>query len=181
MLDARSGVPSDERLKALAGVHKGGGLVAFKSGDGIRWKRLHAKPVITSGDFALDSQNVSFWSESERCYVCYFRSWNTPHGRLRTISRTTSQDYIAWSKPVALEPNFPGEHLYTSQTHPYFRAPHIYIALPTRFHPQRGASTDIMFMTARGSRPYDRTFREAFIRPGLAPSRWGNRSATTRP
>jgi hypothetical protein len=70
----------------------------------------------------------------------------------------------------------PGEHLYTSQTHPYFRAPHIYIATPTRFHQERGESTDILFMTARGNAPYDRTFREAFIRPGLDPERWGNRS-----
>lgn len=31
-------------------------------------------------------------------------------------------------------------------------------------------------MTARGDAPYDRTFREAFIRPGLDPARWGNRS-----
>jgi hypothetical protein len=31
-------------------------------------------------------------------------------------------------------------------------------------------------MTTRGGNPYDRTFREAFIRPGLDPDRWGNRS-----
>ena len=31
-------------------------------------------------------------------------------------------------------------------------------------------------MTTRGANPYDRTFREAFIRPGLDPERWGNRS-----
>ncbi|NQT14661.1 MAG: hypothetical protein HQ582_18030, partial [Planctomycetes bacterium] len=70
----------------------------------------------------------------------------------------------------------PGEHLYTSGTHPYFRAPHIYIALATRFLPDRGSSTDIMFMTSRGKDEYDRTFLEAFIRPGLDPSKWGNRS-----
>jgi hypothetical protein len=75
-----------------------------------------------------------------------------------------------------MQPNFPGEHLYTTLTHPYFRAPHIYIATPTRFHPERGESTDILFMTARGSAPFDRTFRQAFIRPGLDPDRWGNRS-----
>jgi hypothetical protein len=77
---------------------------------------------------------------------------------------------------VQLKPNFPGEHIYTTLTHPYFRAPHIYIATPTRFHPERGESTDILFMTTRGGNPYDRTFREAFIRPGLDPDRWGNRS-----
>lgn len=175
-IDVRPGVDPKRRLKALAGVHKGGGLVAFTSEDGIRWTRLQEAPVIATKDFAFDSQNVAFWSELEQRYVCYFRSWNTPHGKLRSISRTTSQDFVQWSEPEALHPNFPGEHLYTSQTHPYFRAPHIYIAMPTRFHPGRGESTDILFMTARGDAPYDRTFREAFIRPGLDPARWGNRS-----
>lgn len=175
-LDVRPGVNTQQRFKALAGVHKGGGLIAFTSEDGIRWARMQDAPVITLKDFAFDSQNVSFWSESEQLYVCYFRTWNTPHGNLRTISRTTSQDFVRWSEPVALHPNFAGEHLYTSQTHPYFRAPHIYIAMPTRFHPGRGESTDILFMTARSEAPYDRTFREAFIRPGLDPARWGNRS-----
>jgi hypothetical protein len=92
------------------------------------------------------------------------------------VSRATSDDFLHWTEPVPMNPNFSGEHLYTTLTHPYFRAPHIYVALPTRFHPERGNSTDIMFMTARGDQPYDRTFREAFIRPGIDPDRWGNRS-----
>jgi len=175
-LDRRPEVEKDQRFKALAGVHKGGGLCAFVSGDGIRWRKLKDEPVITSEDFAFDSQNVSFWSESEGCYVCYFRTWKTPHGSLRTISRTTSTDFLNWSPAVAMAPNLPGEHLYTSGTHPYFRAAHIYIALPTRFLPDRGSSTDIMFMTSRGGNKYDRTFLEAFIRPGLDPNKWGNRS-----
>jgi hypothetical protein len=110
----------------------------------------------------------------ENCYVCYFRHFLDK--KLRSVCRTTSPDYLNWSEPVALKPNFPGEHIYTTLTHPYFRAPHIYIATPTRFFPDRGESTDIMFMTARGPGPFDRTFREAFIRPGLDPQRWGNRS-----
>jgi hypothetical protein len=106
--------------------------------------------------------------------VCYFRHFLD--GKLRSVCRTTSPDFVTWSEPAPLKPNFPGEHLYTTLTHPYFRAPHIYIALPTRFHPGRGESTDILFMTARGLGPFDRTFREALIRPGLDPARWGNRS-----
>lgn len=108
----------------------------------------------------------------------YQRQWTHPiPGRYRSISRTTSKDFLNWTEPVAMAPNLPGEHLYTSQTHPYFRAPHIYIALPTRFHPERGESTDILFMTTRaGSDRFDRLFTEAFIRPGLDPHRWRNRS-----
>lgn len=176
-LDARPGTPRSERFKALGGTKGSGGLYAFASPDGVHWRKLRDKPVITSTDYAFDSQNVSFWSEAESRYVCYFRSWRTPHGRLRTVSRTTSEDFLRWAPPVPTNPNRPGEHLYTSQTHPYFRAPHIYIALPTRFMPNRGNSTDILFMAARaGDVGFARLFVEAFIRPGLDPARWGNRA-----
>ena len=194
--DTRPGADSDARFKALAG-HPGyerrvraDGLHSFASADGIHWRRTSDEPVIPydpAWPHGFDSQNVSFWSEAEQLYVCYFRTWLTQHGKLRTISRTTSPDFENWSKPVAMEPNLPGEHLYTNQTHPYFRAPHIYIALPTRFVPGRGDSpkydkkddnaTDILFMSTRaGSTKYDRVFTGAFIRPGLDPARWRNRS-----
>ena len=173
-LDQRPNVPASERFKALAGTVKSG-LAAFVSADGIHWKKLRPEPVVTyTKEYAFDSQNVSFWSVSEGCYVCYFRHFLDK--KLRSVCRTTSPDFVNWSEPVPLKPNFPGEHIYTTLTHPYFRAPHIYIATPTRFHPERGQSTDILFMTARGNSRYDRTFREAFIRPGLDPERWGNRS-----
>jgi hypothetical protein len=73
--------------------------------------------------------------------------------------------------------NLPGEHLYTSGTQPYFRAPHLYIALATRFQTGRSAITDIVLMSTRpGSDRYDRDFKEAFIRPGLGQEYWGDRS-----
>jgi hypothetical protein len=173
-LDTRPGVSPAQRFKALAGTVKSS-LVAFVSADGIHWRKLRPEAVITyTKEHAFDSQNVSFWSESEKCYICYFRHFLDK--TLRSVCRTTSEDFIKWSEPVPLKPNFPGEHLYTTVTHPYFRAPHIYIALPTRLHVDRGESTDILFMTARGNSPFDRTFRGAFIRPGLDPMRWGNRS-----
>jgi hypothetical protein len=218
LLDTRPGVAASERFKALAGHPgyqrkvKAGGLWAFVSADGIHWRKREDGPAIPydrSWSHAFDSQNVSFWSEAEGQYVCYFRTW-APYrgklrsvagapspeapagnleaghdGQLRTISRTTSVDFRYWSAPVAMNPNLPGEHLYTSQTHPYFRAPHVYIALPTRYtagqlgeqktDPMLG-STDILFMTSRaGSTAFDRLFTEAFIRPGLDPKRWASR------
>jgi hypothetical protein len=128
-----------------------------------------------SGD-RYDSQNVSFWSEVEGCYVCYYRTLAEPGGE-RTIGRATSDDYIHWNRSAFLSPHSPGEHLYTNQTHPYFRAPHIYIAFPTRFIPERNSSTDILFMATRaGSDHFERLFSEAIIRPGPDPERWGNRS-----
>src|SRR5437899_5169192 len=56
--------------------------------------------------------------------------------KYRWIGRATSDDFVHWSQVVPMDPGAaPFEHLYTSQTHPYFRAPHIYIAFPRRFLP----------------------------------------------
>lgn len=175
-LDIRRGVPKKQKFKALAGIHPDG-VFAFESEDGIHWKKIQDKAVISSEKFAFDSQSIAFWSVVENAYVCYFRSWQTPHGKLRTISRTTSKDFLNWTEAIATNPNLPGEHLYTSQLHPYFRAPHIYIAIATRFMQERGSSTDLLFMSSRaGSARFDRLFTEAFIRPGMDEERWGNRS-----
>jgi len=197
-LDMRPGIPGAERYKALAGT-RGSGLHAFASGDGIHWRKLADAPAIPHnpelhGGNAFDSQNVSFWSEAEGCYVCYFRHFRTPQGSLRTISRATSPDFLSWTDESAAfqAPNLPGEELYTSQTHPYFRATHIYLAFPTRFtfgqvkgdpvQDENGkvlnqGSTDVLFMTTRaGAHAYDRLFTEAFIRPGLDPAGWENRA-----
>jgi hypothetical protein len=186
-LDRRPGVPADEKYKALGGLayqpHKQhqdvrsrrgpGGLKAFASPDGIRWKRLREEAVIPEqwGKY-FDSQNAAFWSEHEQCYLCYFRIFDPG----RSIARTTSTDFLHWTPPTPLKPNAPGEELYTSCTQPYFRAPHIYVALPTRFVAKRGAATDIALLTSRGSPRYDRTFMESFIRPGLGKSGWANRA-----
>lgn len=197
-LDTRPGVDPAERYKAVAGYPGGGnklglkksgiGLFGFVSPDGITWtKKNEIIPYRPEWRHAFDSPNVAFWSEAEQRYVCYFRTWTEP-GRLRSISRATSPDFVNWSDPVDMHPNRPGEHLYTSGTHPYVRAPHIYLALPTRFVPLAKDSadtvqdnvTDVLFMTSRaGSNQYDRTFLEPFIRPGLDPKRWTNRANYT--
>ncbi len=196
-LDDRPGVPADERYKAVAGCasmpdDKERGipkrsLFAFVSADGIDWEqRNEIIPFRNEWRHAFDSSNLAFWSEAEGLYLCYFRTW-TKEGNLRSVSRSTSPDFVTWSDPVALDPNLPGEHLYTTNTHPYVRAPHIYIALPTRFVRNRGNaptynrkesnSTDILFMSKRaGSAHYDRLFTEAFIPPGRDPDLWGNRA-----
>jgi hypothetical protein len=192
-LDARPGVPADERFKALGGTKKSG-LIAYVSADGIRWKKLQQEPVFTEGIF--DSQNVSFWSESEKCYLCYFRTWSgTGYKGFRSVSRTTSKDFVHWTAPVEMSfGGTPREHIYTNQTHPYFRAPHIYLAIAARFMPGRQVlseeqarqlnvnpnyfkdCSDAVLMTSRGGNVYDRTFMEGFIRPGIGLQNWVSRS-----
>tara|TARA_R110002049_G_scaffold131500_3_gene290250 strand:- start:5218 stop:6558 length:1341 start_codon:yes stop_codon:yes gene_type:complete len=166
---------SQYKYKALSGTNDTDGLFYFFSNDGIKYKNYKNEPVIKHDPdyYEFDSQNFAFWSETENTYVCYFR--RLING-LRSFSRTTSKDFEHWSKPVNIFPNFEGEHLYTSGIQPYFRAPHIYIGLPTRFFPENGNSTDIVFISSRDGIKFDRTFKEAFIRPGLKGERWGNRS-----
>ncbi len=186
-IDTRPGVPETEKYKALGGLayqpnqhlevrkRRGpGGLKAFVSPDGIHWKPLQADPVIPEawGKY-FDSQNYAFWSESEQAYVCYFRRFIKGY---RGIARTTSQDFIHWTPFQEMHANLPNEHLYTACTQPYFRAPHIYFALPTRFMAKRGSATDILFMSARGAAPFDREFTQSFIRPGIGKDGWANRA-----
>jgi alpha-tubulin suppressor-like RCC1 family protein len=177
-LDTNPDADPQERFKALDGLGTpwSSGLAAWASPDGVQWEWLQSA-VITGAPF--DSQNVAFWSEAENMYVCYFRNYRRG---VRTIWRVTSRDFLNWSDPEELHPNLPGEHFYTNQTHPYFRAPHIYIALPARFAETDEGNVgtgDIMFMTSRGGAPYERLFKESFIRPGLDLARWASRGNYT--
>lgn len=202
-LDTNPACPPDQKYKAVAGTAKSG-LVAWVSPDGIHWKKLREEAVFRKG--AFDSQNVAFWSEAEQCYLLYFRVFTggtadekvwQPKG-FRTVARTTSKDFINWTEPQRM--NFgdtPAEHLYTNNTHAYFRAPHLYIATPMRFMPSRKVLTDeqaaslgvkkgysggcaeAVFISSRGGNNYDRTFMEAWIRPGTDLGNWASRAGLT--
>lgn len=193
-LDTGPNVPPEERFKAVGGVHARG-LELFASADGLRWRLLRRVEGVTG---AFDSQNVVFWSELERCYVMYFRTWSTgvAYTGKREISRVTSPDLVTWSPPARMTfGDAPFEELYTQQTQPYFRAPHLYVAFPSRFLPDRRVLSaaefadagiwersrtdginDGVFMSSRGGSAYDRTFLEAFVRPGPDRQNWSPRN-----
>lgn len=192
-LDTKPGIPADERYKALGGTSKIG-LIAFASPDGIHWKKMQEEPVIKDGKF--DSQNVAFWSETEQCYVSHFRIWTKEgYSGFRSVGRAVSNDFINWSATTPMTfGETPMEHLYTNQTHPYFRAPHIYISIAARFMKNRQVvndeeaealnvnpkyyrdCSDAVFMTSRGGNVYDRTFMEGFICPGIGLKNWVSRT-----
>lgn len=204
--DEHAGVPADEKFKALGGTMQGGGLIAWKSADGFRWEKLAEQPVITQAmvpyKYMFDSMNVPFWSEEEKKYLAYYRVFE---GGIRRIVRSESADFIKWSPPVLMEYRNPEmeapiEHLYTNQTHPYFRAPHLYVAIAARFMPGRRVLTDeqakainvnpgyfkdtsdAIFMTTRAADDaasigfYDRTFLEGFIKGGIGAQNWVSRT-----
>ena len=193
-LDTRPGVPASERFKAVGGSSQSG-LIAYVSEDGIHFRPLRAEPIITGG--AFDSQNNVMWSEHEQCYICYFRTFRNG---VRWITRTTSTDFLNWTKATDMTfGDAPNEHLYTNQTLAYFRAPHIYIGTAARFWPKRRSltdeqvaaiglespenyqglkleSSDAVLLTSRGGTQYDRTFLESLVRPGTDLKNWTARS-----
>ncbi len=199
MLDTRPGVPTNLRFKAIGGTMTSG-LIAWTSADGKQWTKLQDEPVLTQEmvpfKYMFDSQNLAFWSPAEEQYVCYFRVFEEG---IRRICRTTSDDFLHWSEPVLMEYRHHGgdapiEHLYTNQTHPYFRAPHLYVSIAARFMPGRQVLTDeqareinvnpkyfkdtsdAIFMTSRGGAVYDRTFLGGCIRPDIGAHNWVSRT-----
>ncbi len=174
--DANPACAPEARYKAI-GSGKGG-LYAFRSADAIHWELISEKPVITKG--AFDSQNLAFYDAVRGRYVDFHRGFNKG---VRAIMTCVSDDFLNWTEPEWIgftdERN---EHLYTNQTTPYPRAPHIFMAFPKRFLPSRNPTlhrnsgvSDIVFMSSRDGLTFDR-WGEAFIRPGLQRERWVNRN-----
>jgi hypothetical protein len=193
--DTRPDCDSQQRYKAIGGTAKSG-LIAYVSADGVNWQKFQSEPVIHDSGWVFDSQNVAFWSPSESCYVSYYRR---SVGGSRAIARTTSPDFIQWTGAQQMRYSntsgeVPANHLYTNQTHPYFRAPHIYLATAARFMPGRKVvtdaqaaeigvhpkyfndSSDAVLMTSRGGDLYDCTFNQGFVRPGIGLSNWVSRT-----
>ncbi|MDQ2947690.1 MAG: hypothetical protein M3Y27_17440 [Acidobacteriota bacterium] len=134
---------------------------------------------------------------AEHKYVAYYRTFKTSPGlgRVRWISRSTSDDFVHWAPPQEMSfGDAPPEHLYVNQTSAYFRAPQIYIGIAARFWPGRRALTDqeveqagiiegyykdisdAVLLSSRGGNRYERTFLESFVRPGPGPNNWASRT-----
>ncbi len=177
-------------------------LVLWVSAVGFTFQKCTPQPeIISSLQNCFDGGNTMFWSEAERQYVLYYRWYEGEWGvGGRSMARTTSTDFLSWTDPVPMTyGDTPREQFYTNSTNPYFRAPHIYLAPAARFmegrrvvteaqaeaiglqqsqgHSYDGDCSDAVLLTSRaGSTQYDRTFMEAFIRPGPGASNWVSRT-----
>ena len=162
----------DERYKAVGGLRRiEHGLIAFASADGIRWRKLAEKPIITDG--AFDSQNLVLWDSVRGEYRAYYRDFRKG---VRDIRTATTKDFLTWPKGEWLSyPRSPNEHLYVNQIQPYYRAPHLFVGFPTRYFEHRGQMVEGLFMSSHDGRTFHR-WGEAIIRPGLNRDRWHNRS-----
>ena len=196
-LDISADTNSAEKFKAPGEVgnnprfgeisKKSVGLMLWVSSDGLNWEKWREETLfVTSLPNAFDSVNIMFWSQWEQQYVFYFRYMSQD---VRTFARATSKDLLHWTEPVPCTFNGkirPVDHLYTNAATPYFRAPHIYLSFPKRFHPLRQIHEDAprpgisetIFMTSRNGTDW-RPFLEAFIRPGRQERNWVHRTTMT--
>jgi len=171
-VDKNPACKPDEKYKAVGGLKRlEGGLVAFTSADGTRWRLMSDKPIITDG--AFDSQNLVFWDAVRSEYRAYYRDFRKG---VRDIKTATSKDFRRWTRGRWLQyPGAPTEHLYVNQVQPYYRAPHLLVGFPVRYIGNRGSLVEGLFMTSRDGRSFQR-WGEAVIRPGGNRDRWHNRS-----
>jgi hypothetical protein len=166
-LDANPKCPREARYKALAGGR--GGLIAYQSADGIHWKPMRDKPVITRG--AFDSQNLAFWD----AHIGKYREYHRHFRVVRDIMTGTSADFLNWTEPKWLDyPSAKPEHLYTNAVQPCPNAPHILVGFPTRFLPAK-EQTEPVFMASRDGQTF-RRYSEAVIPTSAPKDRDGNRS-----
>lgn len=165
-IDTNPDAPPDERYKAIAGfgdrmtmftsgnlTPDRSGIFGFVSADGIHWTKVSDKPIFNEGKRSYDSQNIAFWSETERQYVMYYRQHTRDNlgpggsmGLAKSVGRAVSNDFIHWHdwRMMDFGERAPTsqECIYTNGTQPYFRAPHVCIGLAMRYMRGRGILSD---------------------------------------
>jgi hypothetical protein len=203
-LDGNPAAKPDERYKAVLSGMAGGQVHGFASADGVNWRLIRPEPISTDGSF--DSLNVAFWDELTRQYRLFSRFLDVPglndnaarnravwqEGTtadwVRAIQSSTSADFLTWSPAVAHQypPGTPREHFYTNATVRCPEAPHVLLSFPKRFVESRRIApeaehefpgvSDAVFMSSRDGVHWDRTFGEAWLRPGPDRHNWTQRS-----
>ena len=181
--DPNPDVPDDERYKAVVRTKD---LLALVSPDGVNWRLMQDEPIMTDGPF--DSINVVFWDTWREEYVAYTRGvagTGTFKKGVRWIRRSTSPDFRTWSELESIDTGeTPHEHFYTNACVQYERAPGTYLMFPSRFVVDRNPDpewtysdgvSDIVFMSSRDGLHFDRSMRDAFIRPGTDQNNWHDR------
>lgn len=189
--DVNPDCPPELRYKAIGGLIHTGGLNAYGSPDGIHWKLICDRPVLSGGKWAFDSMNMAFFDPVAGLYRSYCRYWSGDNDweGIRAIGSAVSKDFLNWSE---MTPNDYGEplrdELYTNATRPVPGAEHILLSMPMRFHPERrkfdyekngtgsnAGVSDAVLMTSRDGVHWDRAVKDAWIAGGLYEHEWTQR------
>ncbi len=189
--DANPAVDPSQLYKAV-GNSGTDNLHGFVSADGLHWRPIKEGPLDIPG--AFDSVNVPLWDPHTGQYRLFSRYFEAVNGRVRAIQSCASDDFIHWTRPVPhrYSEGAPLEQFYTNATAVVPGAEHILVSFPMRFVPQRTRDTegmdypgngisDAVFLSSRDGEYWDRTFMEAWMRPGLDRRNWTHRNCTTAP
>lgn len=179
-----------------------GGLVLFRSPDGLAWKptgitvlddlrRYDPSGTFLGKEFHLDSQNVVFWDGRIGKYVAYVRRNFERNGQLRTVARGESPSLSGFPHPRDmpvvlcsddLDPRAPspqgfdGEPVsdfYTSAAVRYEAVQDSYFMFPSAYH-----KFDGWFADFHGGKPLNAgavDIRFAASRDGVTWRRYGRR------
>ena len=196
--DTNPKCPENERYKGIYGEWSTG-LFAYKSADGLHFD-WHGGVEIMNGKETgcyFDSLNTVYFNNDIGKYVAFVRGFHVGEDNYppdpdvpdakRDIRISYSEDFVHWTYPERLEYNDSYDYqLYTNAVSRYYRAPHLWLATPTRYnargewsdnfeklpnpeerrHRGRGTSvTDCIFMSSRDCEKWYR-FSEGFITPG---------------
>jgi hypothetical protein len=201
-IDKNPDCKEEERFKGfkVMGRREKSAIYPMASPDGINWHPIGKDPILTGWPF--DSKNLFFWDDWTGQYRAYTRGVanNDPNvdpatvesqvghefiGGVRWIRWSTSPDFQTWRPLEDIDcGDTPYEHLYTNECWPYDRAPGTYLMFPSRYVAHRTPDpdwyggpglNDIVFMSSRDGVHFDRSFMEAFIRPGLDKRNWHER------
>ncbi len=217
-VDTNPACPPEEKYKGLCGGHYGAGLQLYTSADGVNfvknrvladdgaydslnvcfWDEIREQYYLFYRGFhgeRTDGARAIGWTEDELSQMDEAGKLEAAHSNkhIRDVRVRTSEDFITWSEPRRLEygDSDPDIQLYTNNIQPYYRAPHIFLGMPTRYtdrwrdngisqlpdwehrqllmqhqEPRTGtAMTDTCLMTSRDGVNFRRT-DEAFYTPG---------------
>jgi len=193
-IDTNPGIPNKHKYKAVGGHeridNKHAKLYGLVSADGIHWERISNEPIITDGMF--DSHNLAMFDRNIGKYRCYARYFDQegliepkPYHGIRSIKSFISDNFETWETPVNNSYDVPyKEEFYTNATVCCPGAEHFYLSFPKRFVADRQrdfftaapAVSDAIFMSSRDGINWNRTFMEAWVRPGLDRKNWVNRN-----
>jgi hypothetical protein len=196
-MDANPNAPVQEKFIAMAFDKTIHTQSILTSPDGVTFtlkpNPFHVQPRDSGGD-------PVFWDTNLGQYAAYLRFWYNPttghmkggsgQGYYRWVMRKLSPDLVNWSAPVSLSfmdasgNPVPEDHYYTFSAEQYFRAPHLYITPAARYMATRkvipefyrDGVNDVVFTTSRDGLVWDRTFMEAFIRPGTDRLNWSSKA-----
>ena len=192
-------------IKHVAGKGEGG-LSVYCSPDGIHWRDMLGHPAMTEGTFdSMNIAFYDKSAEMYRCYSRNESACDDPtvktdfsyggygmRAGLRAIQSYVSTDFLHWSRPVMNEYDVGDiDQLYTNAASQIPGAEHILISIPMRFEanrrfvPQDGNEedcspypgiSDSVLMTSRDGMHWNKTLRDAWIRPNLALREWTQRN-----